>query len=112
MKSLHATGPARQPGPQKIRGQVRIEVHKRSVFWFYFSVWLACVGVDFVEQVRALGRSKEDIDARILLQPLDDRSDCRIIHRSPAIDEDLPSLTTAISLPTLVEPTQPLDVVT
>src|ERR1043165_6767658 len=70
------------------------------------------VRVDFFEQVRALARSEADIDARIFLQPLDDRRDRRVVHRSPTVDEDLPSCTIAISLPTLVEPAQPLDIVT
>jgi hypothetical protein len=72
----------------------------------------ARIGVDFFEKVRALTGSEEDCNARIFLQLLDDRRHRRIIHRRPAIDEDLPSFTTATSLPTLVQPTQPLDVVT
>src|ERR1041384_7169194 len=75
-------------------------------------MWRARVGVYFLEQVRALARCEVDIDARIFLQPLDDRCDGRIVHRSSAVDEDLPPFTIAISLPTLVEPTQPLDIVT
>jgi hypothetical protein len=75
-------------------------------------VWQTRLGVDFFEQVWTLARSEEDIDARIFLQSLDYRRNGRIVHRSPAIDEDLPSFTTAISLPTLIQPTQPRDVVT
>src|SRR5689334_18168615 len=75
-------------------------------------MWQARVGVDSFEQLRALAGSEEDINPRIFLQPLDDRGDCRIVHRSPAVDEDLPSFTTAISLPTLIQPAQPLDIVT
>ena len=83
-----------------------------AVFGFNRLIRRAGVRVDLFEKVRALTGGKADVDARILLQSLDNWRDCRIVHRGAAINQDLPFFTTTTSLPTFVQATEPLDGVT
>src|SRR5215212_5798755 len=87
-------------------------MHQGGGFWTDELIRRVSVCVNLAKQVGTFAGGKEDFDAGIFLQAFDNRRDCRVIHRSPSVNQNLAFFSATTSLPTLVQPTQPLDGVT
>src|SRR5262249_4306817 len=76
--------------PEKVRNEVGVEPHRsRPERGYDFEVWPG-TAKDIWSAFWLLGRYQVELDARVLLNRLNNWSDDGIIHRPPGIDENSP----------------------